>query len=69
MMIAVMPSISYTFSDTVSVSGAELAGFFVALTDMNLLQNLPTPRYGAQIKRFQNQVPLLPGETIQTTGR
>ncbi|XP_069580778.1 myotubularin-related protein 1a isoform X7 [Brachyistius frenatus] len=29
--------------------------------------NLPALRYGAQVKMFQNQVPLLPGETIQTT--
>ncbi|XP_012771369.1 phosphatidylinositol-3,5-bisphosphate 3-phosphatase MTMR2 isoform X2 [Maylandia zebra] len=28
---------------------------------------LPGLRYGAQVKMFQNQVPLLPGETIQTT--
>ncbi|XP_044040955.1 myotubularin-related protein 1-like [Siniperca chuatsi] len=29
--------------------------------------NLPALRYGAQVRMFQNQVPLLPGETIQTT--
>ncbi|KAM9314465.1 myotubularin-related protein 1a isoform 4-T4 [Pholidichthys leucotaenia] len=31
-------------------------------------RNLPALRYGAQVKMYQvNQVPLLPGETIQTT--
>ncbi|XP_060888088.1 myotubularin-related protein 1a isoform X4 [Labrus mixtus] len=30
-------------------------------------QNLPALRYGAQGKMFQNQIPLLPGESIQTT--
>ncbi|XP_034413349.1 myotubularin-related protein 1a isoform X7 [Cyclopterus lumpus] len=29
--------------------------------------NLPVSRYGAQTTMFQNQVPLLPGETVQTT--
>ncbi|XP_060888086.1 myotubularin-related protein 1a isoform X2 [Labrus mixtus] len=29
--------------------------------------NLPALRYGAQGKMFQNQIPLLPGESIQTT--
>ncbi|KAK5876175.1 hypothetical protein CesoFtcFv8_027171 [Champsocephalus esox] len=31
------------------------------------LQNLPALRYGAQVTMSQNQVPLLPGETVQTT--
>uniref|UniRef100_A0A665V0Z2 phosphatidylinositol-3,5-bisphosphate 3-phosphatase n=1 Tax=Echeneis naucrates TaxID=173247 RepID=A0A665V0Z2_ECHNA len=31
------------------------------------VQNLSALRYGAQVKISQNQVPLLPGETIQTT--
>uniref|UniRef100_A0A3B4FUI8 phosphatidylinositol-3,5-bisphosphate 3-phosphatase n=1 Tax=Pundamilia nyererei TaxID=303518 RepID=A0A3B4FUI8_9CICH len=31
------------------------------------IKTLPGLRYGAQVKMFQNQVPLLPGETIQTT--
>uniref|UniRef100_A0A8C3AFN1 phosphatidylinositol-3,5-bisphosphate 3-phosphatase n=1 Tax=Cyclopterus lumpus TaxID=8103 RepID=A0A8C3AFN1_CYCLU len=30
-------------------------------------RNLPVSRYGAQTTMFQNQVPLLPGETVQTT--
>ncbi|KAJ0055793.1 hypothetical protein NL108_011385, partial [Boleophthalmus pectinirostris] len=30
--------------------------------------NLPTLRYGAQLKMSQNQVPLLPGENIHLTG-
>ncbi|KAF0045624.1 hypothetical protein F2P81_002153 [Scophthalmus maximus] len=30
-------------------------------------QNLPGLRYGAQVRAFPNQVPLLPGETVQTT--
>ncbi|CAF93425.1 unnamed protein product, partial [Tetraodon nigroviridis] len=30
-------------------------------------KNLPAMRYGAQIKMCQDQVPLLPGETVQTT--
>ncbi|XP_074518365.1 myotubularin-related protein 1a isoform X2 [Halichoeres trimaculatus] len=29
--------------------------------------SLPALRYGAQVKMFQSQIPLLPGETIQTT--
>ncbi|XP_037614266.1 myotubularin-related protein 1a isoform X4 [Sebastes umbrosus] len=29
--------------------------------------NLPALRYGAQATMYQNQVPLLPGETVQTT--
>uniref|UniRef100_A0A3B4TLY9 phosphatidylinositol-3,5-bisphosphate 3-phosphatase n=1 Tax=Seriola dumerili TaxID=41447 RepID=A0A3B4TLY9_SERDU len=29
--------------------------------------NLPALRYGAQVRMSQNQVPLLPGETVQTT--
>uniref|UniRef100_A0AAQ4RP36 phosphatidylinositol-3,5-bisphosphate 3-phosphatase n=1 Tax=Gasterosteus aculeatus aculeatus TaxID=481459 RepID=A0AAQ4RP36_GASAC len=29
--------------------------------------NLPALRYGAPVTMFQNQVPLLPGETVQTT--
>lgn len=40
----------------------------VPLSDLWSLQTLPGLRYGAQVKMFQNQVPLLPGETIQTTG-
>uniref|UniRef100_UPI0037E965B4 myotubularin-related protein 1a isoform X2 n=1 Tax=Semicossyphus pulcher TaxID=241346 RepID=UPI0037E965B4 len=30
-------------------------------------KNLPGLRYGAQVKMSQNQIPLLPGETIQTS--
>lgn len=38
------------------------------LTALCSVQNLPALRYGAQVRMAQNQVPLLPGETIQTTG-
>uniref|UniRef100_A0A673AX06 phosphatidylinositol-3,5-bisphosphate 3-phosphatase n=1 Tax=Sphaeramia orbicularis TaxID=375764 RepID=A0A673AX06_9TELE len=31
------------------------------------MKNLPALRYGAQVRMVQNQVPLLPGENIQTT--
>uniref|UniRef100_A0AAQ5ZY01 Phosphatidylinositol-3,5-bisphosphate 3-phosphatase n=1 Tax=Amphiprion ocellaris TaxID=80972 RepID=A0AAQ5ZY01_AMPOC len=39
----------------------------VPLTGLCSVQNLSALRYGAQAKMFQNQVPLLPGETINTT--
>uniref|UniRef100_A0AAQ4NZR5 phosphatidylinositol-3,5-bisphosphate 3-phosphatase n=1 Tax=Gasterosteus aculeatus aculeatus TaxID=481459 RepID=A0AAQ4NZR5_GASAC len=39
----------------------------VPLTAPCSVQNLPALRYGAPVTMFQNQVPLLPGETVQTT--
>lgn len=40
----------------------------VQLTALCCLQNLPAMRYGTQVRMLSNQVPLLPGETLQTTG-
>lgn len=44
-------------------------GFCGPTDGLCFIQNLPALRYGAQVKMFQNQAPLLPGETIQTTGK
>lgn len=44
-------------------------GFYGPTDGLCFIQNLPALRYGAQVKMFQNQAPLLPGETIQTTGK
>uniref|UniRef100_A0A8C4FFQ5 phosphatidylinositol-3,5-bisphosphate 3-phosphatase n=1 Tax=Dicentrarchus labrax TaxID=13489 RepID=A0A8C4FFQ5_DICLA len=44
-----------------------MLGVLVPLIGLYSVQNLPALRYGAQVKMFQNQVPLLPGETIQTS--
>lgn len=45
-----------------------MLGVVVPLTCLCRVQSLPALRYGAQGKMFQSQIPLLPGETIQTTG-
>ncbi|MEQ2281886.1 hypothetical protein AMECASPLE_034888 [Ameca splendens] len=47
-----------------AVEGADLGALLTALCS---LQNRPTLGFGAPVKLSPNQVPLLPGETVQIT--